>query len=839
MVEQKENKWWIKYLPETDIQANNVAHKNLLLREKLLEIAEKNKQKKEFFANIVSTYKKEDKETLKEKIWEDKTKNNDQILKEMSKHYSFNDASMSVDVLEGALQFLNDKFSSIYNGYYGVVLPKNYDLGQHILSEILDNPKHKQCSFKVLKETYLNFGEQGDNLEAFLLTHKDCKEEDLIDFVKKEKNKENSHENRYEDDNILENETFENEAQSEDKPKLTFWENVFFDEHSSAKLKETILEENLIDSYTQYFYLEKEDCPVELKNIEAKGLLNASLEYEDDEEHSEYPQYLNMAEFKETLASSHMTPESLKYAADLLMNPRTGTEQGNYDFKEVPNVVNVILQNPSCNAETASYVLDKVYSHPFWEEELAQTKQFLQENNLDEHFENCIKQQETKFQYQRMLEKVLDDEAPESRIELLVKYAHKVVQSGDVAQINRFKDVLFSDGPNIVYELDKKAMAWWVNNGTKENLEALNSFSSFYGMTTEVAEYSNQDTTIPRAIFEGSIRPVSKYTRDGDENPYYEYKHSQAFLDDKCNFNLSDHPELPSDKPWTIYDLSKNSAYQEMKKANINFPEEELQRALWEGGYHPDNINNPDTSKQFNVSDLTHAYCDWRGIDLEDEWSRLSLQDYNKNAPKSVREECWRAIGKNKKLVKFISDALREKDIPEYTIAQIWRNVEENGSPCNDKNGQRNVWGVSLQIHHLNALKDGGENKFNNFTVVMDIKQAYFDDYKGYWKDGGNVEYNSHGPNHLFDQPLIFLYKEGNKVVQVQEERTDIPRVKVMRHPVSPTGEHVVCYMGPNAKDCCVGSIDGDVHGIEEYTIGKKQQKPAWQIEHLNQGRVE
>lgn len=779
-MDKQEEKWWEKYLLEADIQANNTVHKNFLLREKLLKIIEKNKQYKESFENIVSVYKKENKKnSKKEKIWEDKTKDNHQILKELVKSYSFSDSDISADMLESTLQFLNNKFSS-YND-------DEYDSIRHILSEISDNPKYKQCSFETLKQTYLNFGKSGSKLEAFLLRHKDCKEDDLFDFTKKIKNEKDTNTDTYEeddDDDISKHKTSENRNRQGDKPELSFWENICLDEKCSSKLRKTILDYELIN--------------------------------------------LNIREITEHLYDKNSAP-SLKLAIDLLNDSHI-----NYaDETPKTDLLKIILSNPACTAEVASYAIEKTFPSYFYQENLDDISQFIREKcSFAPEVEQTIKKQKNKFQHQEMLKEILDDNAPESKIEVFVKYAHKVVQSGDAKKINRFKEILFSYHPDSVYDLDKKAMAWWVKNGTKENLEALNSFSSFYGMTTEVAEYSCLDTTIPRAIFEGSIRPVSKYTQDRDENPYYEYKHSQAFLEDKCEFNLEEHPELPSDKPWTIYDLSQNIAYQEMKKANINFPEEKLQQALWEGGYHPDTI------KQFNVSDLTHVYCEQKGIDLAYGRDRLPLQDYNENAPQSVREECWQEIGKNKELVKFISDNLREKGISEDTISQIWSNVEENGSPCNDRYGNRNVWGVSLQIHHFNALKDGGKNQLDNFTVVMDIREAYFDDEKGYWKDGGNVEYNSHQPNHLFDQPLIFLYKDGNKVVQAEEERTDMPRVKVMRHPVSPTGEHVVCYMGPEAKDCCVGSISGNVHQIEEYVIGKKQQKPVWQIGYLNQGRV-
>ena len=40
-------------------------------------------------------------------------------------------------------------------------------LGQRILSEILDTPKHKQCSFETLKQTYINFP-NGDGGNHFL-----------------------------------------------------------------------------------------------------------------------------------------------------------------------------------------------------------------------------------------------------------------------------------------------------------------------------------------------------------------------------------------------------------------------------------------------------------------------------------------------------------------------------------------------------------------------------------------------------------------------------------------------------------------------------------------------
>lgn len=535
--------------------------------------------------------------------------------------------------------------------------------------------------------------------------------------------------------------------------------------------------------------LDDENCSPNLFKSIIKGSLQESYDrYRDRTNYEVIKPRLNMI-----LAHPRMTDEYFHTGLEI-------ARFGNKSFQQ--QVYKTIVQNKAASAQICSEILEKAKSIPQFADELSK---IIASRGLN------IKEK-TEKQKNNFLNHLCSEDCQEKDIAAFVTNVHQAIQSGEADKIEKIKDLLFSGREEDVFIVDHKIMEWFVNNGTTENLSAVNDVRSLYGLKTVIEEFSHEDSDIvdaKRIRFSGSLSAM------GTKNPHYTRKHTQAFL----NYT----PDYSADFKTKDYDLSQNEALQKAAEEGIIFPKDKLKEIFVEGHIPPQLV------QKFNLADFSQLLVEnSEGYVDEERGLLIDFSDFQTDVPKSIREQFWMKAAQNEELVAFVSQDLQKKGIPEGDIKQLWENALDTGSPCHNSRGFRNVYGVSLQVHHRKALKDGGQNQMDNFMIVVNLQgEVVFVDENVVQeiRNEGIDPLDSHAPLHEYDNPLVFLYQKKDGTIS-QNQTSDSKRIKVLTYPTAPCGknENILYYGGPGQESCCVGSIEGRIHGVV-YDVGKRKKE--------------
>lgn len=487
-----------------------------------------------------------------------------------------------------------------------------------------------------------------------------------------------------------------------------------------------------------------------------------------------------------------------------------------YSEDKAPLLV-ALAEHPSCNEKIAEQIIKIAAKHA--PEALSEIEYSVAENLTGSDMKHAFETYTLQKSYKGLIKQLGSEEAKDDDVAEFIKMADKAVSSEDKANIELFKTVLFSAGEQAVYNLDHRAVEWFTNHGTPENLDKLNNLRGLYGLKTEVRAYYDKDSDlvdIKRIKFGNTLSAMARYVKDEQtgemkDNVHYFRKHSPEYLDATPDYG---HDYKPED-----YDLSAVESYQKMLKEGVAMPAVELQAALAKNHY------NPDIVKNFNVTDLSHIYIESKEGLLDDSRQySLDLKSYQPDVGLSIRQKYWQDVAADKQLVEFISEDLRRKNIPDREIEQIWENCRRDGNPTKDENGKTNVRSVSLQVHHRHALKDGGDNVKDNFVVVVEMKGERSSENNGQTRiyQFGQEKLNSHKPNHEYDNPTVELYlnEAGNIVKEPTEQRVTVI--------TSPLDDNTKYYGGPRAVSACIADEQGNIKQASYDSY--KAAEPAWKV---------
>ncbi len=190
--------------------------------------------------------------------------------------------------------------------------------------------------------------------------------------------------------------------------------------------------------------------------------------------------------------------------------------------------------------------------------------------------------------------------------------------------------------------------------------------------------------------------------------------------------------------------------------------------------------------------------------------TRYHLAEFDAESLKEdAKSQFWMDLAKNPKMVQAISADLKKKGINNYTIDLIWSNAQD-GNPQGCRR-QNRVNSISFQLHHDWALKDGGENKPNNFVAVTAFSHKFL---------------------HQQDNPLVTLYKNENakspddKIITTTPLTPDAKRVRLRIGFVNETVHPKVRYYGgPRKQSICKGLLRNMTNVAEATKKAVKENK--------------
>ncbi len=411
------------------------------------------------------------------------------------------------------------------------------------------------------------------------------------------------------------------------------------------------------------------------------------------------------------------------------------------------------------------------------------------------------------------IENYLNQKHPDLPFEQqLLKEAAAVAGSGDETKKQEFFAVLLSEGENRLSEIDEQVMAYLVDNFTQENLDAVNHMRGLYGIKVSLLYGEPTDTninTVKRMQFDNMVRGI-------DDAEYFNLLHSREFLefepDEDREFAFRDYLDLDEKSP----------AFQALEKYGYeNF------KCLAVDSFIKHHVP-PQTAVAFNLKDIHELIVqdneyEREPYDYEDgdvgsckDWFFLSELDADNNI-EDARSIYWAEMVKNKSLVKAISDDLKEHNICDSDIEELWRKVSY-GTP--NAGRKRRGSGFSFQLHHNRALKDGGENTPDNFVTTV----KYTADP---WDNGSQPDFCSHDFLHRQDSPLIKLYENPDartpqdKIATTEPVTPNARRVRIVNELISPDPWHRVLYYGGPRQSGCYRGILRNMTNIPKQT--KKQ----------------
>lgn len=497
-----------------------------------------------------------------------------------------------------------------------------------------------------------------------------------------------------------------------------------------------------------------------------------------------------------------------------------------------------ILTEKLCTSGQVIQILTKLEESIDYDEIEKITKQNYADNT---EVKEALKAIKNERRNKKIIDDVLNEYPAGQKIEALIRLADAVVKTKDDKQINQFKDMLFCKGEEYVFDIDKKAMDWFVNNGKPEDLEALNNLSQLYGIKTDLSEYWTVDpaqNAAYRIRFDGGYSEIGavQYDRDLDEevsNPHYYRMLSEAYQKFK--------PDYSRDFKPSEYNLHENKAFQTLVHKGVKMPIKMLQAAFVE--IHMP----PEIAKELNATDLQHLLVNYthhkNGLDHDSDYDmessenlserikeerrgdRIGMQAVSSKAPAAIREKLWKSYARNKQLVEFVNKDWERMGISDDIIADTWANAKEIGAPVTYYGRKASHYGMRNTLHHALALRVGGTND-QSIVITNNIQKAGEEeedrwsssdgDYYTVNKDGGNFYINSHDPFHHYDNPCVYLYlkaSDGKLSVRDKYDGRMKKRMMITRMPSAKLndGDKIVYYGGPRECSCAIMDKEGNV----------------------------
>lgn len=431
---------------------------------------------------------------------------------------------------------------------------------------------------------------------------------------------------------------------------------------------------------------------------------------------------------------------------------------------------------------------------------IAQQKEEINQNTEGD-VSRGISSIEEIFRNRDYIQNTLNENYPNLRFEEQILQAAQDAQ-GSEEKKNRFYNFLLSEGEERVLDIDTKVMQYLVDNFTQANLDAVNNLKKFYGLKVSIEEgdyASGDENTAKRLEFDSMVSSI-------DDEEYYKLQHTEEFL----NFK----PDKRKKYKWMDYTSleDESSAFKTLKKYNfdslLNFAVDSFIK----------NHVPPEKAKNFNVKDICELIVQDEGkkeiYDRDGDYlftkTRYHLAEFDaESLENDARSQFWMDLAKNPKMVQAISADLKKKSVADYTIDLIWSNAQD-GNPQGCRR-QNRVNSISFQLHHDWALKDGGENKPNNFVAVTAFSHKFL---------------------HQQDNPLVTLYKNENvkspddKMITTTPLTPNAKRVRLRIGFVNETVHQKVRYYGgPRKQSICKGLLRNMTNVAEATKKAVKENK--------------
>lgn len=430
---------------------------------------------------------------------------------------------------------------------------------------------------------------------------------------------------------------------------------------------------------------------------------------------------------------------------------------------------------------------------------IAQQKEEINQNTEDDVKYEISKIEEV-LRNRDYIQNTLNENYPNLSFEEQILRAVHDAQ-GSEEKKNKFYNFLLSEGEERVLDIDTKVMQYLVDNFTQANLDAVNDLKKFYGLKVSIEEgdyASGDENTAKRLEFDSMVSSI-------DDEEYYKLLHTEEFL----NFK----PDKRKKYKWMDYTSleDESSAFKTLKKYNFD----SLLNVAVDSFIK--NHVPPEKAKNFNIKDIFELIVQDEGkkeiYDRDGDYlftkTRYHVAEFDaESLENDARSQFWMDLAKNPKMVQAISADLKKKSVDDYTIDLIWSNAQD-GNP--QGHGWDRVEAISFQLHHDWALKDGGENKPNNFVAVTSFSHKFL---------------------HQQDNPLVTLYKNekakspDDKMITTTPLTPDAKRVRLRIGFVNETVHQKVRYYGgPRKQSICKGLLRNMTNVAEATKKAVKENK--------------
>lgn len=440
-----------------------------------------------------------------------------------------------------------------------------------------------------------------------------------------------------------------------------------------------------------------------------------------------------------------------------------------------------------CNTNILSQLYKQINDRDFILE-LCREKEhkFLEGDSFSE-----IENLEITLQEKNYIETTLKAQYPELSVEeALVRAAVEARQSNDPKKREDFNTFILAEGESKLAEYDEKVVDWLAENLTNKNLEDVNALRAFYGLKLTVNEnpqHNGNRNAVIRSQFDGA------YSQTDRESKFYEIQYSKVYRD---FLDSEDKTAKKYEKKSYKEFLEQSEAVKLLMKYGYDDTVKALPGVLREADVPPE------LSAQFNVKDLQDLCITYRE-DTDDGWKdRIFFDESNiEGNTISAKRKFWQDIAENNpEIVKTISEDMRRRNIEDDDIETFWDNARECGNP------HFRYCPVSLQVHHREAIKDGGTNAPDNFVIVVKYDN-----------------FSAHDLLHRRDTPLKsdqITHKETGQKIRLSTEFID---------DIGNTDNKIRFYGGLRQCSRYAGIIK-DMFNVPEFiekTVMEKEQKKA------------